>query len=67
MNQLYRAIGTSKQNVYQRLDHQFERMEQEAQLEKVVHQIRQDHPRMGAARLIAVVWFGFLIWWKALG
>lgn len=51
MNQFYRAIGTSKQNVYQRVHHQFEGMEQEAQLEKVVHQIRQDHPRMGMKTL----------------
>lgn len=51
MNPFYRAIGTSKQNVYQRLHHQFERMEQEAQLEKVIHQIRQDHPRMGMKTL----------------
>lgn len=48
MNQLYQAIGTSKQNVHQRLNRFLGRQEEKAQLEKIIHQVRHDHPDMGA-------------------
>ena len=51
MNQIYRSIGTSKQNVHQRLNKQMKRWEQQAQLEKIVCQVRKDHPGMGMKAL----------------
>ena len=51
MNQVYRAMQTSKQNVHQRMRHQLQHMEMEEQLVVIVHQIRQDHPGMGARAL----------------
>lgn len=48
MNAVYRAIGTTKQNFHQRLDRYFRRQDEEAQLVKVMHEVRQDHPAMGA-------------------
>lgn len=48
MNQLYQAIGTSKQNVHQGLNRFLGRQEEKAQLEKIIHQVRHDHPDMGA-------------------
>lgn len=51
MNQIYRAIGTSKQNVHQRLERQRALAEQQALLLPLMHQIRIDHPAMGAKML----------------
>ncbi len=51
MNAVYRAIGTSKQNVHQRLHRVLQQWEQYAQLERVVSQIRRDHPAMGMKTL----------------
>lgn len=48
MNQLYRAIGTTKQNVHQRLDHSLRLAEEQTLLLPLMHQLRQEHPRMGA-------------------
>lgn len=48
MNQIYRAIGTTKQNVHQRLDRQRQIQEEQTLLLPLMHQIRQDHPGMGA-------------------
>lgn len=51
MNQIYRAIGTSKQNVHQCLNRELKRWEHRAQLERIVCQIRKDHPKMGMRTL----------------
>jgi transposase InsO family protein len=51
MNQIYRSIGTSKQNVHQRLNHTLMHHEEREQLEYLVGQIREDHPSMGARDL----------------
>lgn len=51
MNQLYRSIGTSKQNVHQRLNRTLIQREERGQLKQVVRRIRQDHPSMGAESL----------------
>lgn len=48
MNQLYKAIGTSKQNVHQRLDRYLALQEEKAQLLPLILDIREDHPAMGA-------------------
>jgi len=51
MNQIYRAIGTSKQNVHQRLQRELHQLEEQGQLCRVVEQVRTDHPGMGAKLL----------------
>jgi putative transposase len=51
MNQIYRAIGTSKQNVHRRLGHQLGQLEEREQLKQIVRQVRTDHPSMGARAL----------------
>lgn len=51
MNQIYRAIGTSKQNVHQRLNRDLMQLEESEQLIGIIHQVREDHPTMGAQAL----------------
>lgn len=51
MNKLYRAIGTSKQNMHQRLDRDTNQLEERGQLREVVVKVREDHPGMGAESL----------------
>ena len=55
MNTVFRAIGTTKQNFHQRLDRYLSRQDQEAQIVKVMHQVRQDHPDMGAEPLFSLM------------
>jgi len=48
---MYRAVGTSKQNVHQQLHRlQCQRVER-SNLKQVITQIREDHPQMGARHL----------------
>lgn len=51
MNQLYRAMGTSKQNIHQRKIRAFARKTEQVQLRRLVQEVRQDHPEMGAKSL----------------
>ena len=51
MNQIYRAIRTSKQNVHQRLNRDLTRLEEKEQLLGIIHKVRDDHPSMGAQAL----------------
>jgi putative transposase len=51
MNEIYRSMGTSKQNIHQRLARTVKKNEERAQLRHVVGQIRKDHPSMGARSL----------------
>lgn len=51
MNQVYRAIGTSKQNVHQRLNRDLENNDEQEQLLGIIRQVREDHPEMGARPL----------------
>jgi putative transposase len=51
MNKIYRAIGTSKQNVHQRLTRDLGRLEESEQLKGVIQHVREDHPSMGAEAL----------------
>ena len=51
MNEIYRATGTSKQNMHQRLTHQLKGEDEKAQLRQIVRQVRIDHPTMGARAL----------------
>lgn len=51
MNQIYRAIQTTKQNVHQRLNRDFAHLEEQEQLLDIIHKVRHDHPSMGAQAL----------------
>lgn len=51
MNALYRAIGTSKQNVHQHLSRDLKQQDEQGQLVRIIQQIRADHPGMGAKGL----------------
>lgn len=48
MNAVYGATGMTKQNFHQRLDRYLIRHDEQAQMVKVMHQVRQDHPALGA-------------------
>jgi len=48
MNEIYRAVHTTRQNFHQRLDAWLQQQEEQAQVRKIMHQVRQDHPAMGA-------------------
>jgi len=51
MNQIYRWLGTTKQNFHQRLNRELERAEEKEQLKVVLRQVREDHPQMGCKEL----------------
>ena len=51
MNQIYRWIGMSKQNVHQRLNRDLHQWEEKEQLKGIIRQVREDHPAMGARLL----------------
>lgn len=51
MNALYEAIGTTKQNVHQRLSRDMNQLEEKEQLMKIIKQVREDHPSMGSKAL----------------
>ena len=51
MNEIYRSVGTSKQNVHQRLHRTLKQSEEREQLRRLVGEIREDHPSMGARSL----------------
>jgi putative transposase len=51
MNEIYRVIGTSKQNVHQRLSRDLQQLDEQSQLIGIIEQVREDHPTMGAKAL----------------
>lgn len=51
MNQIYRWLGTTKQNIHQRLNGELRRSEEKEQLKVILHQVREDHPEMGCKAL----------------
>ncbi len=51
MNDIYRAAGTTKQNVHQRLARDLTRQEERGQLKWIIQGVRKDHPEMGAKSL----------------
>ena len=51
MNQICRAMGTSKQNVHQRLSRNLRHLEEHEQLIQIIRQVREDNPSMGARAL----------------
>jgi len=55
MNELYRNIGTTKQNIHQRFNHELALAEEKAQLILVMRQIRADHPGLGARTMYDMI------------
>ena len=55
MNEIYRALGTSKQNIHQRLSRNLNQLEEQGQLMGIIDQVRQDHPSMGARALFRII------------
>jgi putative transposase len=51
MNEIYRSVGTSKQNVHQRLHRTGKQNEEREQLRGLLRGIREDHPSMGVRSL----------------
>ena len=51
MNQIYRWLGTTKQNIHQRLNRELKKAEEKEQLKVVLQQVREDHPNMGCKEL----------------
>ena len=51
MNQIYRWLGTSKQNVHQRLNKEIDKNAEIGQMQMVIRQVREDHPEMGSKAL----------------
>lgn len=51
MNQIYRWLGTTKQNMHQRLNKELKRHDEQEQLKVILDQVRQDHPEMGCKAL----------------
>lgn len=51
MNQIYRLLGISKQNVHQRLNREAESKQEKEQLKIILRQVREDHPDMGCKAL----------------
>lgn len=60
MNQLYRAIGTSKQNVHQKLDRYLKKLEGLHQLYPLVIEIREEHPEMSLRLIYRLINPGFI-------
>lgn len=55
MNKIYGAMNTSKQNIHQRINRYLLQEEQRANLSKIIHQVRRDHPEMGAQSLFDLI------------
>lgn len=51
MNQIYRWLDTTKQNIHQRLNRELKRAGEEEQLKAVLRQVGEDHPEMGCKAL----------------
>lgn len=51
MNEVYRWLGTTRQNMHQRLNREMRRAEEKEQLKVILRQVREDHPKMGCKAL----------------
>jgi putative transposase len=51
MNQLYRTLGVSKQAFHQRMNRYLESQDEREQLLTIIHQVRREHPEMGAREM----------------
>lgn len=45
---MYRALGTTKQNFHQKMNRYLRQEEEKATMVRVMHDVRENHPRMGA-------------------
>ena len=48
MNKVYKSIGISKQAFHQRMNRKYRLLSEKKQLLLLIHQVREDHPTMGA-------------------
>jgi len=55
MNVIFRTLGITKQSFHQQLDRKICMQEELAQLMPIIHQIREDHPRMGAREMYRLI------------
>ena len=55
MNAIFRTLGITKQSFHQQLDRKIRMQEELAQLMPIIHQIREDHPRMGAREMYRLI------------
>ena len=55
MNDLYRVIGTSKQNFHQVLDRTAQHLMEKEQLRLIILQVREDHPRMSCRDMYRLI------------
>jgi transposase InsO family protein len=55
MNQVYKAVGITKQGFHQRQDRRLNMASQLAQMECVVRKIRQDHPKMSSRQIYVML------------
>ena len=53
MNELYRAIGITKQAFHKRLNRYLHLMDETQQLLKVIQDIRKEHPEMALVNYIS--------------
>lgn len=60
LNALFRAVGITKQAFHQKLQRDFAQLEESEQLLVLVHQIRNDHPRMSARQMYRLLKPGHL-------
>jgi putative transposase len=55
MNAIYRTLGKTKQSFHQQIDRKIRMQEEFAQFLPIIHQIREDHPRMGAREMYRLI------------
>jgi len=55
MNELYKAIGITKQGFHQNLDRMLIQVEEQQQLLPLIDQIREDHPQMSSRQMYRMI------------
>lgn len=60
LNRFYTAIGIKKQNFHRKLNQEMKKADQLEQLQRIIAQIRRDHPRMSVRKLYSKLKLGFM-------
>ena len=55
MNEIYHVVGVSKQNFHQIMDRMLLQQMEKEQLLLIIHQVRQDHPRMSCRDMYRLI------------
>jgi len=55
LNRFYGALGEHKQNFHRRLNRTMQLRDEQAQLDRVIAQIRRDHPAMSARKMYSMI------------